>query len=238
MKLKLNQWLLLASGVVLLFVVGLALKSAGLFSVFSNGPESATSLSVVVLLGLALIVVLMIALAIVYSVLDLTVKSEALGLPEGSVRALIAFSLVTIFVLMAAFLYRNVSDLGPGTTITRIPKAQIDELKKDFVVVAVPATKADGSPDLDTDGKTPLYQVKYFVRHNKDTDDFAKQIFTTLATVFVSVISFYFGSSASISGAGAVAKAMASGTKKNPPSITQLDPDHIAIGSGDTPLKI
>ena len=37
--------------------------------------------------------------------------------------------------------------------------------------------------------------------------DFAKQIFTTLATVFVSVVSFYFGSSVTTSAAAAGARA-------------------------------
>jgi len=61
------------------------------------------------------------------------------------------------------------------------------------------------------DGKTPvndiqhpLYSVTYYPKGNKDAEDFAKQIFTTLATVFVSVVSFYFGSSVTTSAAKAV----------------------------------
>ncbi|HEX7285741.1 MAG TPA: IPT/TIG domain-containing protein [Candidatus Angelobacter sp.] len=236
---KWGRWSLLIGGVVLMISVGVAGYYGGLFGVITNpNTPAAIALSVVVLLGLALVVVLMASLVIVYSVLELANKDQALGLPEGSVRALIAFSLVLVFVLLGAFLYRSVNDLGACATRTKITQAEVDELKKEFVVFAEPAKKADGvTPETAPDGKTPLYNVKYYTKHNKDADDFAKQIFTTLATVFVSVISFYFGSSAATSGAGAVAKALGGdGGKKNPPSITKLDPNPIPAGS--TTLKI
>jgi len=168
-----------------------------------------------VLLGLALVVTLMAVLVIVYSVLGLTNSSQALALPEGSVRALIAFSLVLVFVCMASFLYNSVNsvELTPGVKpLTKITEAQLTELKTQFVVAFEPARKSDGTPETDSDGKSPLYNATYFSKRSKDADDFAKQIFTTLATIFVSVISFYFGSGATSAGVGAGAKAARDGS--------------------------
>lgn len=233
---KQQKLYLLVGSLVLLTAMLIAVYKAGFFSIFLK--SEATMLGGVVLIGLALVVLLVAALAIIFAVLELASKDQPLALPEGSVRALIAFSLVLVFVLLGAFLYKSVTDLGPCSTLTRITKAEIDELNKDYVVFSVPAKNADGTPAKD-DKQNPLYDVKYYVKHNKDADDFAKQIFTTLATVFVSVISFYFGSSAATSGAGAIAKAIGGdGGKKAAPSIVRLDPDTIAGDSPPAALKI
>ena len=136
-----------------------------------------------------------------------------LALPEGSVRALIAFSLVLIFVCLGAFLYNSVNEsaLSPGGKATSITEAQLADLKTQFVVAYEPARNPNGSVQTEADGKNQLYNATYFIKPNKDAGDFAKQIFTTLATVFVSVISFYFGSGTTTSAVGAGAKAAAAG---------------------------
>jgi hypothetical protein len=214
-------------GAVLLACAGIALYYF-FTSFFKSAPDNtgeALTLSAVVLIGLALVVILMAVLAIVYSRLNLANASQALALPEGSIRALIAFSLVLIFICLAAFLYNGVNsvEISPdGKTLSKITKEQIDDLKKQFVVVYEPARNPDGSPAKESD--KVLYNATYFSKRSKDADDFAKQIFTTLATVFVSVISFYFGSSATTSGVGA-AKALKGGSNGaaliQPPNVNE-----------------
>jgi len=178
-------------------------------------------LSQIVLVGLALTVVFMALLAIIYSVMGVEDAKQALGLPEGSVRALLAFSLVLIFVCLAAFLFGEVNKNNQpvqGKTLTLVTEAQLADLKTNFVVASELAkdqgkllyeqvAAADGKTTVD-DLKHPLYTATYYPKGNKDAEDFAKQIFTTLATVFVSVVSFYFGSSVSTSAAAAAAKAV------------------------------
>jgi len=192
--------------------------------------QEAMALSAVVLTGLFLIVVLMAALVIVYQVLGLSDSQQALALPEGSVRALLALSLVLVFVCLAGFLYNEVNNvITLSGSVKHINDARLTELKADFVVVyeperneknepvyeqkrdpnGVPLVDADKNPVYDT--TKPLYAATYYTKRSKDADDFAKQIFTTLATIFVSVISFYFGSSATSSGVGAGAKAAKDG---------------------------
>jgi len=143
-------------------------------------------------------------LAIFYSAIGVADPAQPLALPEGSIRALIAFSLVLIFVCLGAYLYSSVngSALAPVGTEAGLTEVQLSELKSQFVVAYEPARKPDGSIQTENnDGKTPLYNATYFNKPNKDAADFAKQIFTTLATVFVSVVSFYFGSSTASSAA-------------------------------------
>jgi hypothetical protein len=176
-------------------------------------------LSQIVLVGLALTVVFMAILAIIYSVMGVEDPKQALGLPEGSVRALLAFSLVLTFVCLSAFLFSEVNKNNQpveGKTLTLVTEAQLADLKTNFAV----ASELAKDPKTDkllyeqvaaTDGKTtvddlkhPLYAVTYYPKGSKDAEDFAKQIFTTLATVFVSVVSFYFGSSVTASAAKAL----------------------------------
>lgn len=180
-------------------------------------------LSQIVLVGLALTVVFMALLAIIYSVMGVEDGKQALGLPEGSVRALLAFSLVLIFVCLAAFLFSEVNKNNQpvqGKTLTLVTEAQLADLKTNFVVASELAKDQTTGKLLyeqvpGTDSKTPvedlkhpLYTATYYPKGNKDAEDFAKQIFTTLATVFVSVVSFYFGSSVTTSAAAAAARAV------------------------------
>jgi hypothetical protein len=210
---KPNRYLLIV-GLVLLIGAGVGLYKLGIPALFAGTTRTneALVLSAVVLVGLALVVVLMSVLGIIYSVIGVADATQALALPEGSVRALIAFSLVLIFVCLGAFLYNSVDSnaVTPGGKATGITETQLAHLKNQFVVAYEPARNANGSAQTDNDGKTPLYNATYFLKPNKDAEDFAKQIFTTLATVFVSVISFYFGSSTTSSAVGAGAKAASS----------------------------
>jgi hypothetical protein len=211
---KPNKYLLVV-GIAFLVAAGIGLYKLHIPDLWVDAKNSseALALSAVVLVGLALVVVLMSVLVIVYSVLGVSDSTQALALPEGSVRALIAFSLVLIFVCLGAFLYNSVnnSGLSPGGKSSHITEAQLSDLKTQFVVAYEPARNTNGSVETDSDGKSPLYNATYFLKPGKDAEDFAKQIFTTLATVFVSVISFYFGSSTTSSAVGAGAKAAGGG---------------------------
>jgi hypothetical protein len=133
--------------------------------------EEAMALSAVVLTGLFLIVLLMAALVIVYQVLGLSDSGQALALPEGSVRALLALSLVLVFVCLAGFLYNEVNNVITQTgAVKHVTDAQITELKAEFVVAYEPARNdkneqlyeqkkdASGTPVAAAD-KTPVYDT-------------------------------------------------------------------------------
>jgi hypothetical protein len=193
-----------------------------IYHAFPGDESEATRLSAIVLIGLSLTVVFMAILAIIYSVLGIENADQALGLPEGSVRALLAFSLVLIFVLLAASLFTAVNKpFNEGAkSLTMVNGMELSNLKNNFIVAAGQATDKDGKllfeqipdPTAKTgppinDFTHPLYNVTYYAKRNQDATDFAKQIFTTLATIFVSVVSFYFGSSVTTSAAAAGVRA-------------------------------
>lgn len=224
-----NKLFAIVSGTILL-IAAIFIYRYG----FPNLDNDATRLSAIVLVGLALTVVFMAILAIIYSVMGVENKEQALGLPEGSVRALLAFSLVLIFVCLAAFLFSQINNKdcdNCGKTLARVNETELSDLKNNFVVAAEQAKNQDGKlayeqiPDPnDKTGKTiiddlkhPVYSVTYYQKQSKDATDFAKQIFTTLATIFVSVVSFYFGSSVTSSAvrAGASAAQGTEGDKKS-----------------------
>jgi len=200
----------------------LVLSSAyQVWKLMPTGNITAQTLSGVILVGLALVVALVILLAIIYKVIGVENANEALGLPSGSIRALIAFCLVIMFISLAVFLYDGVSTPAEKSDMAGVTQATIDKLKTQFDTVlprmemkdgvavrdpAAPATCVDGK---DKDGKTVpatitpacfLYDVTYYSPRSKDSSDFAKQIFTQLGTVFVTVIGFYFGSSTASAG--------------------------------------
>jgi hypothetical protein len=236
----------MTSGKILLFGAVIFLIIAGLclyffFPTAKGSTADALALSSVVLVGFSAIVVLMGAFVIVFQVLGLASAEHALALPEGSVRALIAFSLLLIFVCLSAFLYVGVNsaEVSPGgKTLSRITVAELSDLKAEFVVAYEPAKDEKGAPlyelkppvatgpqanatsTPEPDTTKPLYDVTYYSKRSKEADDLAKQIFTTLATIFVSVISFYFGSSVTAAGVGAGAAAVKSGDgKKSDPAV-------------------
>ena len=198
------------------FTIGAgALLAGGAFAIynshlFENG-DKFVLISAIVLFGLGLTVILFAILAIVYSFLNLDDPRMALGLPDGSVRALLAFSLVLIFVCLATYLYSQMQRndcQNCSKTMALVTDAQLTDLKNNFNVAAELAHDKDGNlryeqvagpngpqPDL----RHPLYNVTYYPKPDASATDFAKQIFTTVATIFVSVVSFYFGSSVTTS---------------------------------------
>ena len=225
-------WLGVSAFIVVLVLCAIAV---GHLPAADKAPEALT-LGSVILVGLALVVVLMILLIVFYKVTGIEDKTQALGLPSGSVRALLAFCLVLMFVCLGVFLYQGVNAPGIGTQAQRIPQEDVDKLKSRFTAVLVkpamdttvtPAAtdstgkitpaKTETTPALDKDTKKPLFDVTYFPDRSQQADDFAKQIFTQLATVFVTVIGFYFGSSTAAAGVGA-GVAAAGGSTPKPPS--------------------
>jgi len=108
--------------------------------------ENAQALTFLILVGLALVIALMAGLGIVYSMLGIADPKQALGLPEGSIRALIAFSLLLIFVCLATFVYKGAegATLVEVGRLTRVNTQQLVSLEKSFTVAAQPARNQDG----------------------------------------------------------------------------------------------
>ena len=70
------------------------------------------ALPIVIIAGLVVLLLVLGLLAFVFSVLKLSNPNEALGLPSGTVRAVIALMLLVIFAIVAIFLYSDVRAVG------------------------------------------------------------------------------------------------------------------------------
>lgn len=80
---------------------------------FAGATETPVGLSLIVLVGVITLLIVISLVTFTYSVLGLASPKEALGLPDGSVRAIIALMLLVLFSLVSIYLYNNVAHLDP-----------------------------------------------------------------------------------------------------------------------------
>ncbi len=146
---------------------------------------------ILAILGVIISIIILTFVSIVFSLIDQSNKRHALGLPQGSVRALIALCLVTSFIIIAVILFNklNTPDLGKLEGLSRdqferIPLSEIVSSNVDTLIT--PA----GTDTLYS------YTVERAVGVSAEANDFAKQLLTILSTLAIAVSAFYFGSRA------------------------------------------
>ena len=93
-----------------------------------NLDSDAIRLPVLVITGVMALFATLALVAVTFSVAGLTDPKQALGLPEGSVRAAIALSLIVIFAITSIYLYSSLSKVDPNSP-------GIDFAKQVFAVV-------------------------------------------------------------------------------------------------------
>jgi hypothetical protein len=156
-------------------------------------PEQA--IAIILVAGVVILVSVLATTAVIFSHFGLQSPTEAFGLPEGSVRAMLALGLLLIFPIVAIFLYWQSShpETEPLERVTaeqlnEIPGKELARVDRAQVPTAVP-----GAPV-----PTPGPEI-FEVRRRKSTeasDDLALQIFATSSTLLVAVAGFYFGTKA------------------------------------------
>jgi hypothetical protein len=172
------------------------------------------SLGFAALAGTAILSVGLIALIILSRAVGITEPNAALGLPHGSIRALLALGLAIVFVAVASWTLGGLFDpLGPLVTQVTVPSKDVANYRtwypnSDYIFsetqLAGPAKSqgaqpAAGAPDAtrpSADADAMVSLKIYLKRRAQDPNvfDLAKQILTISATVLVTVVGFYFGS--------------------------------------------
>jgi hypothetical protein len=154
-----------------------------------NAPNSDLVSTVVLIFGVIVLIVALSAAAIIFKGLNLTDKTQSLGLPEGSVRAVIALSLILIFMISSILLYDRVNTNGRVQIINSkgITQEQLN---------AIPTAEIAYIQRNGTAGNETLFDVGLILQTSKTSEDIAKQIITTVSTLVVAVAGFYFGSKA------------------------------------------
>ena len=178
---------LLIAAIALLVVFGTQSFDTAAAAIAKKTPFFGIFIAVI---SVAALLFLLIFLAIVLSTYKLSDHPYALGLPKGSVRAILALSLVVIFITTAIFLV-EVADLDPTGVTTRNMSVQ-NEKELGSLREALEPNHAVLAQSVDLE--TKRIEVK-IVSPGSGTArvDLAKQIFTTIATVLVTVVGFYFG---------------------------------------------
>jgi hypothetical protein len=154
-----------------------------------DGPSKGLEGVVLLVAGFVTVALLLYLGTLILRALDMGAPGEALGMPEGSIRALIAMSLILIFAIIGIQVFAAGS-AGTELVSTGLTQAQIDALRADGAIVIsqtllqpVPAPPA-----------APLYDVTTRTVMTQEAHDFGLQLMTTVSTLVVAVAGFYFGS--------------------------------------------
>jgi hypothetical protein len=144
-------------------------------------PEVGLSLTIVC--GVTALLSALVLSSFVLNSLGLSDKEEALGLPTGSVRAIIALSLILIFAIMSIFMFQYMDNPVITTTVTTTTNSTIGNQ----TITNSTSTTTAGP------GQAMV--------------DFTKQTLTTVGTLVVAIAAFYFGTRSVAQAQGAKEKA-------------------------------
>jgi hypothetical protein len=234
--------ILLAVGVVaLLTALGYGFKE---LATVATSKMMVTSLRLLAIGGVTVLIMLLTVVAMIFSLLGLTDKGLALGLPEGSIRGGIALSLIMLFAILVLFLYQGVSTTGvPVNTVVNLSEVDRAQFFKDhstargIEVVSVKdengqplvARGQDGRPLKNADG-TPQYRYNVSYRSSNPTNDaFTKQLLVLLGTLMTAITNFYLGAGTATSAAAAAAQTPDLAIP--PPTVTSINPTGHSIAN-------
>lgn len=144
------------------------------------------------LLGVLALIVGLTILTVVAAALGLSTRSYALGLPPGSIRAVIALGLLVTFLVMTVFVYAGMRDVE--TLTSEGVSAEVKDRLLASAERVVRVTERHIPDEADPNKEKIIYNVTIVMPQNVAKQDFAKQLLTTLATLLVAMVGFYYGS--------------------------------------------
>jgi len=125
--------------VVAAFIVIAAVVGGLTVLITNNVKEVEVIIGIVVILGVSVLIFLMFILAIGFDALKMTDPKQPLGLPAGSVRAMIALMLIVIWVILSVFLFTGTVTLDATKNAESLRLAQQLYTTMSTLVVAVSA---------------------------------------------------------------------------------------------------
>jgi hypothetical protein len=200
--LQLGGLLLLGGAISLATVAAVVIATNKLKTNGTFEPE--VGLPILLVAGLIALVAALAILVGTFSIFGLSSKTSAFGVPEGTLQAVIAMMIIMIFAITS--LYLNASLKETTYTSTNISRAQLSAIPSDQIRSIKAHTNKSGVAVFDVERAVP----------STVSEDFAKQLLTTLSTLVVAIIGFYFGAKSVESG---VAAANSGPTNSSPPLI-------------------
>lgn len=206
-----SKYLLIGAGVIVILFIG-----ASVYFLSASNISAVVGLPMLSIGAVIVLVILLCSMAVVFASFDLQDKSQALALPEGSIRAVIALMLIVLFAILSIYLYgslarRELSHLGV-----------VDVTTRDTLVRTYGDRNIFSSATSDGNG----FNVWLLQATSDEGIDFAKQLLVLVGTLVTSISSFYFGSKTTIE-----AKERA-GTTTAPPVTDSLSPSIYSRGAG------
>ncbi|MGW4928606.1 hypothetical protein ACWEOH_05565 [Agromyces sp. NPDC004153] len=176
---------------VLGFVVILAALALVLWMLSSfNFLNAEVALTLVVVASVMVLILALAAAAIVFNRLGLADQKHAMGLPEGSIRAIIALLLILLFSVVAVFLITN-ADRAQERVFDKITQRQAEEFSSDQTILDWDELPPD---DFGEDENGDPFVRLVLQAGPSPSAEMSQQLLTTLGTLVVAVASFYFGS--------------------------------------------
>lgn len=197
----------IGSGILLVLLLSaILIVLAGVYGWMANkklfSPEFA--LPMLLLAAVVLVLAAIMALTNLYRHVQLQNKRHALGLPEGSVRAIIALILLFLFFIATTFIFSSLTQEGPQNTLRGLTPAQFAQ---------IPATDIISSTPIPATGTPTSYDVVVQRPVPAPAQDVGKNLVVLLGTLVTAVSAFYFGSKSATSAAAAGAKLHSDGVK-------------------------
>ena len=141
-------------------------------------------------LGVVLLLIVLLVIAVVLRVLDASENRGALGLPEGSISAVIALLLLVLFSLSSVYLYVQIREgEQTGQVSTGLTETDVEKLPADRVI------------KIERTGNPATYTVTLTNPSDQSTE-VGRTALATISTLLVAIVGFYFGQRASEKGVG------------------------------------
>jgi hypothetical protein len=169
--------------IVSLSAVGIAIFYARMIPT----PNSTANLvfPIVALFGVGFLLFALTLMSVAFKQLGVGDPRQALGLPEGSVRAIIAMSLIVIFIIFVVILYYDTANPPPMTAIWGLSRESFEALvSSGNVTYGYPYRSGDET----------LYRVFLPPAPKSEaSQQIARDVITLVGTLMTAVAAFYFG---------------------------------------------
>ncbi|MFK8252745.1 hypothetical protein [Ancylobacter terrae] len=202
--------------IVVALLIGIAL-----FVLSKNEVPAMIGLPLLAIGAVIVLIILLCTMSVVFASYGLQDKSQALALPEGSIRAVIALMLIVLFAILSIYLFGSLSG-GPRTSLGVLDEAVVGQLKERF---------GTGVMALPVAGDKGKFTVWLSEPISAEGVDFARQLLVLVGTLVTSISSFYFGSKTAN-------EAVERATAPSAPVVELLDPTGYARGSGPQPFLL
>lgn len=171
------------------------LPCAALYLLFRESAGAAhpptVGLPILAIFGILVLFGTLALVATLFSRLGMSDRRQALGLPEGSIRAVIALSLIVLFAIIAIMLHESSGEVLRIPALTMVQKDGTLRENASRVTAVVP----ERCPDADV-GAVECFSVYLTPATNTEASAFAKQLLVLIGTLMTSVTSFYFATRA------------------------------------------